>query len=196
MTQHPVTQFDSLPETLRERDILAKPIGTTSDRLVSALTTLLTSVCTNTEWEYGESWLPNPTGTLLELSPAWCVNTNLDLHKAISWMQFQICSKAFVLSPGEGLPGRVWQYQQCEWLDDAAAASDTYFLRNQIAKAFSVKTGFGIPIIVSAQLLAVVVFFRSKPRSPHPLTIAQTQAIVSNFQSEYSIWDAPIDSIE
>ncbi|WP_309739859.1 MULTISPECIES: GAF domain-containing protein [unclassified Chamaesiphon] len=188
MTQHPASRFDG--------GISVKSIGTTPDRLVSALTILLTSVCTNTEWEYGESWLPNSTGTLLELSPAWCVNTNLDLHKAISWMQFQICSRAFVLSLGEGLPGRVWQHQQCEWLEDATAASDTYFLRNQIAKAFSVKTGFGIPIIVGAQVLAVVVFFRSKSRSPHPLTIAQTQAIVSNFQFEYSRWDTPIDSIE
>jgi hypothetical protein len=196
MTQYPASRFDSLPETLRDRDMLAKPIGTTSDRLVSALTTLLVSVCANTEWEYGESWLPNPTGTLLELSPAWCVNTNLDLRKAISWMQFQICSQSFVLCLGEGLPGRVWQSRKSEWLEDAAAASDTYFLRNQIAKALSVKTGFGIPIIVSAQVLAVVVFFRSKTRSPHPLTIAQTQEIVSNFQSEYSSWDFPIDSIE
>jgi hypothetical protein len=183
MTQHPASRFDG--------GISVKSIDATSTPLVSALTILLTSVCTNTEWEYGESWLPNSTGTLLELSPAWCVNTNLDLHKAISWMQFQICSQSFVLSPGEGLPGRVWQSRKLEWLEDAAAASDTYFLRNQIAKAFSVRTGFAIPIIVSDQVLAVVVFFRSRSRSPHPLTIAQTQAIVSNFQFEYSLWDSP-----
>jgi hypothetical protein len=182
MTQYPSSRL--------ERDIPPAPIDVTLNRLVSALTILLASVCADTEWEYGESWLPNPAGTMLELSPAWCVNTNLDLHKAISWMQFQICSKAFVLSPGEGLPGRVWQSRQSEWLEDASAASDTYFLRNQIAQALSVKTGFGIPIIVSSQVLAVVVFFRSKTRSPNPLTIAQTQAIVSHFQSEYAIWES------
>ncbi|PSB53718.1 hypothetical protein [Chamaesiphon polymorphus] len=188
MTQHPASRFDG--------GIPVKSIDATSDRLVSALTILLTSVCTNTEWEYGESWLPNPTGTLLELSPAWCINTNLDLRKAISWMQFQICSQSFVLSPGEGLPGRVWQSQKFEWLEDASAASDTYFLRNQIAKALSVRTGFGVPIIVNAQVLAVAVFFRSRTRLPHPLTIAQTQEIVSNFQFEYSLWDSQFDSIE
>lgn len=183
MTQHPASRFDG--------GIPVKSIDATSTPLVMALKTLLVSVCTITEWEYGESWLPNSTGTLLELSPAWCITTNLDLHKAISWMQFQICSQSFVLSPGEGLPGRVWQSQKFEWLEDAAAASDTYFLRNQIAKALSVKTGFGIPIIVSDRVLAVVVFFRSRTRLPHPLTIAQTQEIVSNFQLKYSRWDSP-----
>jgi hypothetical protein len=188
MTQYPSSKIDALPETLRKRHMPPVPIDLASNRLVPALTILLASVCANTEWEYGESWLPNPAGTTLELSPAWCVNTNLDLHKAVSWMQFQICSKAFVLSPGEGLPGRVWQSCQPEWLEDASAASDTYFLRNQIAKALSVKTGFGIPIIVSSQILGVVVLFRSKTRSPHPLTIARTQAIVSHFQAEYAVW--------
>jgi GAF domain len=194
MTQYPASQFDSLPETLRERDMLVQPLDPTSSQLVAALNTLLISVCAQTDWEYGESWLPDAAGTMLELSPAWCLNPNLDLRRAISWMQFQICSKAFVLSPGEGMPGRVWQSQQPEWLENVSASSDTYFLRNQIAKALSVKTGFGIPIIVNNRVLAVVVFFMSKTR-PNPLTsarplpwrVTQTQAIVRNFQSEYSI---------
>jgi GAF domain len=184
MTQYSSSRLDP--------DIPLAPIDVNLNRLLAALTILLTSVCANTEWEYGESWLLNPAGTL-ELSPAWCVNTNLDLHKAVSWMQFQICSKAFVLCPGEGLPGRVWQSRQSEWLEDASAASDTCFLRNQIAQALSVKTGFGVPIIVSSQVLAVVVLFRSKTRSLHPLTIDQTQAIVSHFQAEYAIWESSIN---
>ncbi|MGL5083543.1 MAG: hypothetical protein ACRC8A_18840 [Microcoleaceae cyanobacterium] len=181
-----MTQHSSNPS---EQDILDQPPSLTQSldltaSLVNALTALLVAVCAKTGWEYGESWIPNRTHNVLELSPAWWVNTELDIHQTISWIQFQVCSKAFVLLPEEGIPGRVWQSQQPEWVEDASAQSETYFLRNQIAKALSVKAGFGIPILADAQVLAVVVFFMSKTRSPDPNMIAQTQAIVRNFQVE------------
>lgn len=153
--------------------------------LVMKLNTLLTSICSKTEWEYGESWLPNATYPILELSSAWCIATDLEMGRAVSWMQFQVCSKAFALCVGEGMPGRVWQSQQPEWIDDVSAQSETYFLRNQIARALTVKAGFGILIIINSQLLAVTVFFMSTARSPDTLLMEQTQAIVSNFQDEF-----------
>lgn len=164
--------------------MLTQPLYSTTD-LVTLLTPLLISVCNRTEWEYGESWILDATCPILELSPAWCVSTDLAMNQAIPWMQFQVCSKSFVLRPGEGLPGRVWRSQQPEWLEDVSAQSETYFLRNQIAKALSVKAGFGIPILVSSQVLAVVVFFISKERSPDVSLMEQTRAIVGNFHHEY-----------
>jgi hypothetical protein len=168
-----------------ELDMLTHPLYSTTT-LVTALTFLLISVCAGTEWEYGESWIPDATCPTLELSPAWCMTADLDVNRAISWMQFQVCSKSFVLHPGEGLPGRVWQSQKPEWLEDVSAQSETYFLRNQIARALSVKAGFGMPIMVGSQVLAVVVFFMSKVRSPDSDLIEQTKAIVRNFQHENS----------
>jgi GAF domain len=163
-----------------ESDMLTHPLYSTTT-LVTALTPLLISVCDRTEWEYGESWIPDATCPVLELSPAWCITADLDMNRAISWMQFQVCSKSFVLRSGEGLPGRVWRSQQPEWLEDVSAQSETYFLRNHIARALSVKAGFGIPIMVDTQVLAVVVFFMSKGRSPDSVLIEQTKAIVRNF---------------
>lgn len=151
-----------------------------ASNLYTALTTLLSSVCASTDWEYGESWIPCETDNILELTPAWCRSTNLDMHRAIAWMQFQICSKAFVLHPAEGLPGRVWLSQQPEWLIDASVQSETYFLRNQIAKAFGVKAGFGVPIVIDSKVLAVVVFFMSQPRSEDKHLVEQTQAAIAN----------------
>jgi hypothetical protein len=83
------------------------------------------------------------------------------------------------------MPGRVWQSQQPEWLNDVSAQSETYFLRNQIAKALDVKACFGIPIIVNSQVLAVVVFFMSKARSPDAEVIEQTQTVIQSFQSNF-----------
>lgn len=183
MNHDPSCQLE--PEILARSRPLIQPLYSTANS-IAALTSLLTLVCAKTTWEYGESWIPNPTYPILELSPAWCINRALSTHRVILWMQFQVFSKAFVLRSGEGMPGRIWQSQHPEWIEDVSAQSETYFLRNQIAKALSVKAGFGVPIIASERVLAVVVFFMSKARSPDAPLMKQTQAIVRNFQYEFS----------
>jgi hypothetical protein len=152
---------------------------------IAMLNSLLLSVCAETEWEYGESWVPDANG-VLELSAAWCINPALSMDRAVPWMQFQVCSKTFVMRPGEGLPGRVWQSQTAEWLEDVSAQSETYFLRNQIAKGLEVRTGLGIPLVIKAQPIAVMVFFLSKLRSVDPHLMQQTQTIISKLHSEIS----------
>jgi hypothetical protein len=37
--------------------------------------------------------------------------------------------------------------------------SERVFLRHHIAKAFGLKTGFGVPVLVNHRMLAVLVFF-------------------------------------
>ncbi len=118
------------------------------------------------------------------MSPAWCVNTNLDMRRAIPWMQFQVCSKSFILRSTEGMPGRVWQSQKPEWMEDVSAQPEAYFSRDKIAKALGVKAGFGVPIVVSTQVVAVVGLSMSKARSLDLLLIEETQAIVNHFQYE------------
>lgn len=69
-----------------------------SPNLVTGLTSLLTYVCANPKWEYGEAWIPATTYPVLELSSAWCVDPNLDIERATAWMQFQICCNYFARS--------------------------------------------------------------------------------------------------
>jgi len=146
------------------------------------LTALLNFVCAKTDWEYGESWIPDEALKTLELSPAWCSSNQMEVHQAIAWSQFQLCSQAFVLHQNEGLPGRVWASQTPEWMTDASAYPETYFLRHQIAQAFSVKAGFGVPILIDSQVLAVVVFFMSESR-PEDLDLMQrTEDVIAEFR--------------
>jgi putative methionine-R-sulfoxide reductase with GAF domain len=149
---------------------------------VGNLLPLLSIICAQTDWQYGEFWIPDPTHQLLELSPAWCIDFALESHQQLAWSQFQMCSRSFVLRFGEGMPGRVWQSQQAEWIDDVSAETERYFLRDQIARAMAVKAGFGMPIRVHSQTIAVVVFFMSKARSPDQELIAKTQALAETFQ--------------
>lgn len=110
-------------------------------------------VCQTSGWDYGEAWIPSSDG-VLELSPVW-----YSLPDAEAIEKFRLCSEAFVIPPNQGLPGRVWTSKKSEWIVDVSARSETYFLRNQIAKACSVKAGFGIPIASDRQVILVLVFF-------------------------------------
>lgn len=145
------------------------------------LTGLLDFVCANTVWEYGELWFPQGQYSILELHSTGALNPDLNVYQADTWTQFQLCCKGFILGFEEGLPGRVWQSQQPEWIEDASIPSETYFLRNQIAKVFSVKAGLGVPLKVNSEMLAIAVFFSSKTCSQNNELIEQTQAAIAKF---------------
>jgi hypothetical protein len=127
--------------------------------LEATIAPIVVEVCETTDWDYGEAWIPSAQSKVLELSSVWHIaSDNADF---LSLEQFRLCSEGFVLSPGEGLPGRVWLSQRSEWIANATAQSESYCLRNQIAKAFDISAGFGIPIMANEQVQAVLVFFKS-----------------------------------
>lgn len=138
----------------------------------------LKQVCESTDWEYGEAWTPNADNTVLELSPAWYVSTQVGHDRQLAWRQFRYCSEEFVLHPGEGLPGRVWSSQTPLWITDVSAQSESYFLRNQIAKAFGARAGLGL-LITPEQSPIVLAFFMSANRMEDQQLIRLTAAIAT-----------------
>lgn len=152
----------------------------------TALTVALNQICEVTDWDYGEAWIPDKDGTILELSPAWGQDTSLNSTSALALEQFRQCSEGLSLYPSEGLPGRVWSSLQPEWISDASATSENYFLRNQIAKAFGVKAGFGVPILLNYQVQLVLVFFMVEARKPDKRLIESTIAAVMQLENVLS----------
>ncbi|HBB33404.1 MAG TPA: GAF domain-containing protein [Cyanobacteria bacterium UBA8803] len=140
-----------------------------------ALAVVLKQICESSDWDYGEAWIPNQDGTILELSPAWCISSLQDSTAVFALEQFRQCSESFILRPGVGLPGRVWSSRQPEWITDASSESETYFLRNQIAKAFGVKAGFGLPIIANGEIVGVLIFFMLESRALDQNLVELTQ---------------------
>ncbi|GAC1492867.1 MAG: hypothetical protein NVS2B14_05740 [Chamaesiphon sp.] len=128
----------------------------------SVLAIAISQVCEVTGWEYSEAWIPSQELTVLELSPAWCGNSAGEKASLLTLEQFRLCSEGFIFPPGTGLPGRIWSSQQPEWLCDAAAQSETFFLRNQIAKGFGIKAGYGVPVFHNQEVKAVIIFFTCK----------------------------------
>ena len=123
------------------------------------VTISLEKICVSTDFPYGEAWIPDEEKNLLQLSSINYINSGLGVKDL---EQFWICSQDFILSRGEGLPGRVWLFKEPEWIIDVTIESEGYFLRNQIAQAFGVKSGFSVPVIAQNKVLMVFAFFTTQ----------------------------------
>lgn len=123
------------------------------------LAAALNRVCQAINWDYGEVWIPNREGTLLEISPVWYGHQDRSYARLDALEKFKTCSEKFVLSIDEGLPGRIWRSRKTEWINDVSIQSENYFLRNKIAKAFDIKAGFGFPVFCAQEIIGVLVFF-------------------------------------
>jgi len=153
-------------------------------RIDPVLAAMLKTVCETIGWEYGEAWVAI-ADKMLHISSIWQTQTRLSRDRKLDWEHFHACSQEFVLQAGEGLPGRVWAAQASEWMVDVSAESESYFLRHQIAKAFGVKAGLGVPVTMQ-ELQVVLVFFQSEARDVDPQCIELTEATIAQFQPQLS----------
>ncbi|BAY79369.1 two-component hybrid sensor and regulator (plasmid) [Nostoc linckia NIES-25] len=119
----------------------------------NALRVVLRLICQTIGWDFGEAWIPNENNTVLEHSLGWYVEED-------SLEEFCRQSKTVTFGFGAGLPGRVWQNQEPEWIEDVSQVTEPIFLRSLQAAKVGLKAGFGVPILAGNQVLAVLVFFK------------------------------------
>ncbi|MBC1302494.1 GAF domain-containing protein [Trichormus variabilis] len=119
----------------------------------SALTLVLRVICQTIGWDFGEAWTPNRESHVLEHSlVCYCEEASLE--------EFCHQSQNLRIAPGDGLPGRVWQTKQSEWIEDVSQVKQGQFLRSPQAAKVGLKAGFGIPILAGKEVLAVLIFFK------------------------------------
>ncbi|MBN3883500.1 MAG: PAS domain S-box protein [Nostoc sp. JL34] len=126
---------------------------TRASNVNSALAVVLRLICHTINWDFGEAWIPNEDGTVLEHSLGW-------YGEESSLAEFSRQSQTVKFPQGVGLPGRVWQSQKPEWIEDVSKVTQQIFLRSRQAAKVGLKAGFGVPILAGNQVLAVLVFFK------------------------------------
>ncbi|MBD2533557.1 PAS domain S-box protein [Nostoc flagelliforme FACHB-838] len=119
----------------------------------NALAVVLRLICQTISWDFGEAWISNGDGTVLEHNLGW-------YGEESSLAEFSSQSQTVKFALGLGLPGRVWQSQEPEWIEDVSQVTEPVFLRSQQAAKAGLKAGFGVPILAGNQVLAVLVFFK------------------------------------
>jgi two-component system, sensor histidine kinase and response regulator len=129
---------------------------TRASNVNSSLALVLRLICHTIGWDFGEAWIPNEDGTVLEQSLGWYgEESNLE--------EFCRQSQTLKFPLGVGLPGRVWQNQEPEWIEDVSEVAEPIFLRSQQAAKVGLKACFGVPILAGNEVLAVLVFFKRNP---------------------------------
>ncbi len=89
-----------------------------------------------------------------------------------------------MLQKGKDLPGKIWEAESPCWIEDLQ--EDSNFLRAASAKADGLVTGWGVPVRVGNQVIAVVEFFsRQKQREDSEMmaTVETVCASIGQFMA-------------
>jgi PAS domain S-box-containing protein len=149
--QQEIAERQRAEESIRFLLETTRAIGEAVD-FHSALEVILHQVGQTIRWDVGEAWIPDAEGTVLQSAPGWYAsNARMD--------SFRSQSEQLTFAMNIGLPGRVWASKQPEWVEDISQGYP-HFLQSQIALEIGFKAGFGVPILVGDEVLAVLVFFK------------------------------------
>jgi adenylate cyclase len=152
--QEEIAERQRAEESIRFLLETTRAIGEAVD-FHSALEVILHQVGETIGWDIGEAWIPDAEGTVLQSAPGWYAsNARMD--------SFRSQSEQLTFAMNIGLPGRVWASKQPEWVEDISQGYP-HFLESQIALELGFKAGFGVPILVGDEVLAVLVFFSISP---------------------------------
>ncbi|WP_437935675.1 STAS domain-containing protein [Sorangium sp. So ce341] len=117
-----------------------------------ALHRTIAHICDHLSWPVGHAYVPAADDPSLLLPTAlWYLNDE------VRFATFKAVTEATQFTPGVGLPGRVLASKQPVWVRNVT--EDANFPRARLAKNLGVKAGFAFPVVVGAEVVAVLEFF-------------------------------------
>lgn len=140
-------------QAAREQRLLDRvaAVGASTNSFEEALHEVLRLFCETIDWPVGHVYLMNEAGNTLVSSRIW------HLPETHRFADFRELSERCTFVAGEGLPGRVLESRRPIWVPDLMA--DSNFPRNKLADKLGVKAGFGLPVVVRDETIAVLEMF-------------------------------------
>jgi PAS domain S-box-containing protein len=152
-------------ELLYETSLLAQRDISFQD----ALRRCLGTVCRLTGWEVGHVYIPdNPA------HPSQLIPTGIWHFASEHYKDLATTTASFAFTKGLGLPGRIWESGEPEWIPILGA--DPNFPRWPFFAALGLNSGFGFPV-GRDRLHAVLEFFSTEKRQPEPYLILAVKTI-------------------
>ena len=153
---------DHLGDLVKERT-LAKRVAIASNEARGAdeaFQIVLECVCEFTKWPVGHVYVPADDGSG-DLAPTklW------HLDHPERFKVFKEVTEATRFAPGVGLPGRVLAAAKPAWIVDVT--EDRNFPRAELAHDIGVRAGFGFPVLVGEEVVAVLEFFSEEAKPPN-----------------------------
>jgi PAS domain S-box-containing protein len=120
-------------------------------------------------WELGALWHIDPMAQQLTCEAAWrWPLAELSALEESRWRG--------AFSPGNGLPGRIWQAGQAAWITDLAEEAELgrRAVIDEGADGEVVHGWFGFPVVAGDAVVGVVEFFSSEERQVDPELVQMT----------------------
>ncbi len=142
------TRFADAGNLQRVEHAVARILAET-DRPVEVYAAVLQAIGSSLGWELGAVWEAGPGDELLRCIRTW--------HAGAGAPEFEALSERIALAPGEGLPGRVLESGEPQWIVDAP--EDGNFPRAAIARRSGLHAAFGFPLLSPKGVVGMVEFF-------------------------------------
>jgi two-component system cell cycle sensor histidine kinase/response regulator CckA len=124
----------------------------------------LSIICRLTGWEVGHVYLPNQD------HPTELISSDIWHFASEQYKELTTTTAHFVFTKGYGLPGRILESGEPEWI--SILATDRNFPRGPFFTALGLNSGFGFPV-GRERVEAVLEFFSTQTREPeHHLILA------------------------
>jgi PAS domain S-box-containing protein len=156
-----VTFFDITPRKRTFRRMAVQYAVSTvlaeSTSFATSATRLLRDIGEALEWQIGAVWVVDQPSLKIFCAATW---------QAPNWTSdaFEKETRRLTLSPGVGLPGRVWAERKPLWSTDIQ--KDESFLRAGVAALEGLHGGLAFPIRTGNDVLAVMEFFSTNMQAP------------------------------
>ena len=139
-----------------------------AESIAVAAPALLEAIGESVGWELGQMWDLDRSAEVLRCVAMWHV-------PSLQGTEFAEASRNRTFGSGVGLPGRIWQAQQPEWITDVA--QEPGFLRGAAAAKAGLNFAFGLPIMVDREVFGVMEFFSNDSHLPDQSLLATMNII-------------------
>lgn len=140
--------------------------------LDAATPQILQALCEGLGWDFGELWIPDWHQNVLHCIKTWHA-PSVDLG------EFEAATSETFLSPGIGVPGRVWSSAKPAWVPDVT--HDNNFPSARFASKAGLRGALGFPIMLGPLVLGVVAFCSREISEPDDSLLRMFTAIGSQI---------------
>jgi two-component system, sensor histidine kinase and response regulator len=159
---HAIAAFQDITTRKRTEKRLATQHAVTlvlseARNLVDAVPKILHAVCETMNWAVGALWRVDVIGGLLHCTHFWNQPDE-------QFPFFEGLTRKLSLSPGVGLPGRVWMSGQPVWIPNIV--EDANFPRTPAALKDGLHAAFAFPVRFQNEVIGVIEFFSKQIQEP------------------------------
>jgi len=146
-------------EMRRQLETAAAKVIASGVKLDGLIPMMLSALGRQFQATVGSWWVPDSSGKVLQMAHMW----QSDGAQVESFIQ---ASREFCFTPGQGLPGRVWESCTSHWITDVL--KDDNFPRRDAAAVCGITAALAFPVQVDEQVHGVLEFYSLQLDAPDP----------------------------